>query len=75
MCRRGQVVTMMGNVKSPYVGHRFLEEPPCMTRVLPVRGVVGHYIDRCIRGNIPDLVNSMYCGFSKPKPEGRILHD
>ena len=49
MCGRGQLVTMMGEVKSPYVGHRFLEEPPCMTRVLPVRGVVGHYIDRCIK--------------------------
>ena len=50
MCGHGQLVTMMGYVKSPYVGLRFLEEPPCMTRVLPgpVRGVVGHYIDRCI---------------------------
>ena len=36
------------NVKIPCVGCRFLINPPDMTRTLPVQGVLGHYIDRCI---------------------------
>ena len=37
------------NVKIPCVGHRFLISPPDMARVLPIRGVLGHYIDRYIK--------------------------
>ena len=36
------------NVKIPCVWRRLLLNPPDMTDVLPVRGVLVHYIDRCI---------------------------
>ena len=38
------------NVKIPCVGHRFLISPPDMTVFCPYGpGVLGHYIDRCIK--------------------------
>ena len=61
LCGHGQLVTTMGNVRSPSMGHRFLasDDPPVMPHVLPVRGVVGHYIDRYLHY----IVSSSSCSW------------
>ena len=51
---------MYMNVKIPCMGHRFLTILPDMTCVLPVGGILGHYLDRCI--NVPS------------RPEVKFLH-
>ena len=41
------------HVKCPCLGLGFLCQSPCVTPLAPGRGVVGHYIDRCITIEVP----------------------